>query len=683
MRPLLTLWLLLSGLAARPGAAQAVPSLRTQLLRVEDRRAPSDADLSLLKTSLRHPEAAVVLQSARALGRLERPGVAASLLPLLGHPSAPIRAQAAEALAQAAQGFREDSSPSHRGAAWPAIVTALSARVVEERDSMVQGALALALGRLPYVTTEEVRLARENLLRLARAAGENRGTSRNVARGLEMLVRATWRRISLDDALLERLRALAAAGPDEPTRRHALGALLVAQAADSSTLGRMFAARDPQSRRLAVTGFGQIPAGAGRDRLLAASLADPAPMVRIEALRAAARLQGVAACPQLLAAAGEGIPAVALPAIDLLSGCAGDASVEEWLARAASPAPGERWHRAAHSRLSLARVAPDRARSLAAEPGLLPAWQSRMYAARAAALVRDSQSLLRYTADSVPNVREAAIAGLATLTGHGADRVYRAALVATDYQLLLGAAAALAGSPGREEAARALLLALDRTTREHRETSRDARVALLARLRELGSSWAAPALRPYLRDFDPVVAESAAATLTEWTGRRHRATPRRLVPAPVSLPEVEALRGKLFRFTIGEGVMDVELDIHDAPVTVVRLARLVRRGYFDGLTFHRVVPNFVLQGGSPGANEYAGDGPFMRDELGPRSHARGTLGVSTRGRDTGDGQIFINLVDNPRLDYEYTVWGRVVSGMELLDELREGEVIRRVEICPR
>ena len=176
---------------------------------------------------------------------------------------------------------------------------------------------------------------------------------------------------------------------------------------------------------------------------------------------------------------------------------------------------------------------------------------------------------------------------------------------------------------------------------------------------------------------------SAAVMLTGWTGRTHRAAPRRIPPVPVTLREAEALRGRLFRFTVGAGVVEVELNLHDAPLTVARLARLVRRGYFDGLTLHRVVPNFVLQGGSPGANEYAGDGPFMRDELGPLSHERGTLGISTRGRDTGDGQIFVNLVDNPRLDHEYTVWGRVVSGMDLLDELREGEVIRRVEIRPR
>jgi cyclophilin family peptidyl-prolyl cis-trans isomerase len=124
-----------------------------------------------------------------------------------------------------------------------------------------------------------------------------------------------------------------------------------------------------------------------------------------------------------------------------------------------------------------------------------------------------------------------------------------------------------------------------------------------------------------------------------------------------------------------------EIAIHllpfDAPTNAARFARLARAGYFDGLTIHRVAPNFVVQGGSPGANEYSGAGPFTRDELGV-SNRRGTVGLSTRGRDTGDAQFFINLVDNIRLDHEYTVFGVVVRGMDVVDGLLEGAVIRAV-----
>jgi cyclophilin family peptidyl-prolyl cis-trans isomerase len=128
------------------------------------------------------------------------------------------------------------------------------------------------------------------------------------------------------------------------------------------------------------------------------------------------------------------------------------------------------------------------------------------------------------------------------------------------------------------------------------------------------------------------------------------------------------------------GAFEVRLFPDDAPATVARFVQLARKGYYSGLTFHRVAPNFVLQGGSPGANEYMGDGPFMRDELGLRTHARGTLGISTRGRDTGDAQIFINLADNPRLDHNYTVFAEVTAGMDVIDAIVEGDVIERVDV---
>jgi cyclophilin family peptidyl-prolyl cis-trans isomerase len=130
----------------------------------------------------------------------------------------------------------------------------------------------------------------------------------------------------------------------------------------------------------------------------------------------------------------------------------------------------------------------------------------------------------------------------------------------------------------------------------------------------------------------------------------------------------------------GRGTFDLRLLPEDAPMTAQHVARLAREGYYNGLTFHRVVPNFVIQGGSPGANEYAGQGPFMRDEVGLLSHRRGTVGISTRGRHTGDAQIFINLVDLPRLDHTYTVFAEVVSGMDVVDQILEGDVIERVEV---
>ena len=130
----------------------------------------------------------------------------------------------------------------------------------------------------------------------------------------------------------------------------------------------------------------------------------------------------------------------------------------------------------------------------------------------------------------------------------------------------------------------------------------------------------------------------------------------------------------------GVGAFEIALFTSQAPATVLRFARLAEAGYYDGLTFHRVVPNFVIQGGSPGANEFVGDASFMRDEVGTWPHVRGAVGISTRGHDTGDAQIFVDLVDNPRLDHAYTVFAQVLNGVDVVDQVLEGDVIESVTV---
>ena len=151
-------------------------------------------------------------------------------------------------------------------------------------------------------------------------------------------------------------------------------------------------------------------------------------------------------------------------------------------------------------------------------------------------------------------------------------------------------------------------------------------------------------------------------------------------PLQPSPDEVSSAPTRAFIRIRNVGTMEVELYPSEAPITVAWFASLARSGHYDGLTFHRVVPNFVIQGGSPNANEYAGTRRYMRDEVGTLPHLRGSLGISTRGRDTGDGQFFIDLVDLPRLDHDYTVFGRVVSGYDVLDRILEGAVIESITV---
>jgi cyclophilin family peptidyl-prolyl cis-trans isomerase len=313
-------------------------------------------------------------------------------------------------------------------------------------------------------------------------------------------------------------------------------------------------------------------------------------------------------------------------------------------------------------------------------------WQARMYAATAAAQFGDVAALRRLAADPHDNVREAAVTGLSRTVRHEADAIYVEALTGANFQLVMSAARALAGTQDRAKAVPALLAALARLTALDADPSRDPRMAILERLQELGSSGDAAALEPYLADSDPRVAAQAAKTIGAWTGRSVSAVPRPRAARTETLTEADLDR--LARTTVrvtmeGGGLFEMKLLADLAPLSCARVASLVAEGYYNGLTFHRIIPNFLIQGGSPGANEYVGHGRYMRDELGRASQLRGTIGTSTRGRDTGDAQIYVNLVDSPRLDHDYTIFAEVTRGMDVVDSILEGAVMQRVELVRR
>ncbi|MFN7135525.1 MAG: peptidylprolyl isomerase, partial [Myxococcales bacterium] len=106
-------------------------------------------------------------------------------------------------------------------------------------------------------------------------------------------------------------------------------------------------------------------------------------------------------------------------------------------------------------------------------------------------------------------------------------------------------------------------------------------------------------------------------------------------------------------------------------------AHLVRRGFYDGLTFHRVVPAFVAQGGDPRGDGTGGPGYTIRCELNPRSYGAGTVGMALSGKDTGGSQFFIAHTPQPHLDGRYTVFGEVVDGLDVALRLVEGDRIER------
>ncbi len=128
------------------------------------------------------------------------------------------------------------------------------------------------------------------------------------------------------------------------------------------------------------------------------------------------------------------------------------------------------------------------------------------------------------------------------------------------------------------------------------------------------------------------------------------------------------------------GLIQIELAVLDAPFTVGNFVTLARQGFFNGLTFHRVVPDFVIQAGDPRGDGEGGPGFTIRDELNQRPYLRGTLGMALDWPDTGGSQFFITHSPQPHLDARYTAFGRVIKGMEVVDQIEQLDVIRRVLI---
>jgi peptidyl-prolyl cis-trans isomerase B (cyclophilin B) len=133
-----------------------------------------------------------------------------------------------------------------------------------------------------------------------------------------------------------------------------------------------------------------------------------------------------------------------------------------------------------------------------------------------------------------------------------------------------------------------------------------------------------------------------------------------------------------------KGIMHVEFFDIDAPKTVENFIKLSREGYYDGLTFHRVIPDFVIQGGCPKGDGTGGPGYTIPCELDGDNqyHDRGVLSMAHAGRDTGGSQFFVchNRHNTQHLDRQHTVFGKVVEGLEVIDDIRRGDKILKINI---
>lgn len=133
-----------------------------------------------------------------------------------------------------------------------------------------------------------------------------------------------------------------------------------------------------------------------------------------------------------------------------------------------------------------------------------------------------------------------------------------------------------------------------------------------------------------------------------------------------------------------KGNMKVELYDDDAPKTVDNFVSLIKKGFYDGLTFHRVIPDFVIQGGCPDGTGAGGPGYTIDCELDgdKQHHERGVLSMAHAGRNTGGSQFFIchNRQNTQHLDRNHTAFGKVVDGDDVIDQIKQGDVIEKITV---
>ena len=312
-------------------------------------------------------------------------------------------------------------------------------------------------------------------------------------------------------------------------------------------------------------------------------------------------------------------------------------------------------------------------------------WSVRAALARALATVpegRGEARLLQMLKDEDQRVIPAVLDALAAINAKTAEATLIARLDADDLAVRRAAAAGLARLKS-QQAVPALVQAFERA---EKDPTYIARAAILAALVELDAARARPLLERALQDRDWAIRVRAEALLTTLDPSTDVAM--RMRPAPAAalaeLNQTERMINPAVSpvayIETTKGTIQIELAVLDAPRTVVNFITMASRNFLGATPFHRVVPNFVVQDGDPRGDGEGGPGYTIRDEINQLPYLRGTVGMALDWADTGGSQFFITHSPQPHLDARYTVFGRVIDGMDVVDRLQQWDQIQVVRI---
>lgn len=693
MRPL---WIVLLTLACAAG-----PSVRgdedplASIARLERSRSLGGGQLEAWATTAGQPE--IRARALRALARLQALSTAPTVERALADPDPGVRREAAFAAGELAQAWEEVPSALRQ-----ALGDALSAAEAREGDGEAHLFELEALGKVGTPQTLEVlaqRLSSDDAKVVARAA-VSLGVAGRMKRSLPASALAGFER-ALSRARWPATYALANAH-DVRARPLLAGVLHDA---------------DPQVRAMAAKGLSDLEQDADVPSL-GAALADDDGRVAAEAVRGL--VKAAARCPASGPCAARDALGALPHAVGFVLTAASPRGVSPLLAFAQSPLPDSLRGLAVSVRTAIDEAAAGiaaGAKSDAAaypsprlDPGALRRELGRLDCRMAAAIDRiDGHLALVRTCglDAVPlarrlalglnalpegphfaerasvealspfledpdaSVRLAAINALGQIHQPAAGAAVRPFLASAD-RVLAADAAAAAGALHDTEAIPSLVPLLDSIAQNLPEEGAPVADAVIA----LKATQAIPALQRWLEAPHANLRIQAARALSALTGQ-----PVEVPVVPQSdrafpVPEL----GTLLRVKTERGAFDIRLRPDLAPQTSANFTALAKKGFFRGLTFHRIVPDFVAQGGDPRGDGEGGPGYTIPCEINPLRYDRGVVGVALSGKDTGGSQLFVTTSPQPHLDGRYTAFGEVTSGIKVVDGLLEGERIEDIQV---
>ncbi len=652
------------------------PEELARIAEVEDRRVLSDGKLVTWATTHENPQ--VRARALLALGRVQEPAGLDAVVKGLSDKVAPVRAEAAFAaglIALSWAGLSEADKVK--------LADALNSAEQQEADPAAHDAMLEALGRLGTpgaVDRLNERLAVTELQ--ARAA---------LAMGV-----AFRRGAKLPPSAVRMLNALTARELPQPVRFGAAYALSTSKDSLARPSLRACAEDDASEvRAVCVKGLGEV--GEDVDAvLLNKHVDDPDYRVAVEAVRSLAKLGArcrVLACPPLgaladlssrverlsrgdtvgggqvlLALAQQGLPPVGVPVLVRL---------HEQLLHALQTATEMKVKRDVANLECRVAVAIDRAEGeLNLSPGCGggAVTEARRFSLMLTELAdvepknprKRYEQVVGYLAHPDAKVRLAAIQALGGSKWPAAAEKLRPFLTGTDLVLAGAAASALAKLSDKASLPQVRALALKCLS------DLDAAPDVADALKAFASKDSVPELNQWLGSPHAFLRDAAAEALTQITGKPVVPPLVERAPAdkPGSMPRDATLELKTQR-----GPITIKLFTQDAPRTCASMYNLARKGFFRNTTFHRIVPDFVAQGGDPRGDGNGGPGYTLRCEVNHHPYLRGAVGMALSGKDTGGSQFFLTLSPQPHLEGRYTVFGEIVKGQEVADQLLEGDLI--------